>query len=163
MDKRTQHHYDKATQTYWRPPSHAVSPHIHSSRESGCLSTCVTKQDVWHLKLVEHKMRAPPQFNIVYRHFPVASLISMIHSAIYSWVTSLPSLCHLPVYQLKVWMSFDGRQLIRLSKGVVTLCHTFNTHIAHWTEAGVGVGVKGKREEKKRASRKEENRQREDG
>ncbi|XP_042357550.1 serine-rich coiled-coil domain-containing protein 2 isoform X2 [Plectropomus leopardus] len=23
MDKRMQHHYDKATQTYWRPPSHA--------------------------------------------------------------------------------------------------------------------------------------------
>ncbi|XP_034093774.1 serine-rich coiled-coil domain-containing protein 2 isoform X2 [Gymnodraco acuticeps] len=23
MDRRTQHHYDKATQTYWRPPSHA--------------------------------------------------------------------------------------------------------------------------------------------
>ncbi|KAM9365788.1 serine-rich coiled-coil domain-containing protein 2 isoform 2-T2 [Pholidichthys leucotaenia] len=23
MDKRVQHHYDKATQTYWRPPSHA--------------------------------------------------------------------------------------------------------------------------------------------
>ncbi|KAK5882630.1 hypothetical protein CesoFtcFv8_021195 [Champsocephalus esox] len=22
MDRRTQHHYDKATQTYWRPPSH---------------------------------------------------------------------------------------------------------------------------------------------
>lgn len=31
MDKRMQHHYDKATQTYWRPPSHAVSPHIHSA------------------------------------------------------------------------------------------------------------------------------------
>ncbi|XP_041866547.1 serine-rich coiled-coil domain-containing protein 2 isoform X2 [Melanotaenia boesemani] len=23
MDKRTQHHYDKATQTYWKPPSHS--------------------------------------------------------------------------------------------------------------------------------------------
>lgn len=25
VDKRMQHHYDKATQTYWRPPNHAVS------------------------------------------------------------------------------------------------------------------------------------------
>lgn len=37
MDKRMQHHYDKATQTYWRPPSHAVSlkrsihEHTHTS------------------------------------------------------------------------------------------------------------------------------------
>ncbi|XP_035519304.1 serine-rich coiled-coil domain-containing protein 2 isoform X2 [Morone saxatilis] len=42
MDKRMQHHYDKATQTYWRPPSHApqilqpfnpcLSEHLHQGR-----------------------------------------------------------------------------------------------------------------------------------
>nr|XP_019954267.1 PREDICTED: serine-rich coiled-coil domain-containing protein 2-like [Paralichthys olivaceus]XP_019954274.1 PREDICTED: serine-rich coiled-coil domain-containing protein 2-like [Paralichthys olivaceus] len=41
-DKRTQHHYDKATQTYWRPPSHApqilqpsnhcLNEHLHQGR-----------------------------------------------------------------------------------------------------------------------------------
>lgn len=29
-DKLPQRPCDKATQTYWRPPSHAVSPHIHT-------------------------------------------------------------------------------------------------------------------------------------
>ncbi|XP_054455741.1 serine-rich coiled-coil domain-containing protein 2 [Anoplopoma fimbria] len=42
MDKRMQHHYDKATQTYWRPPSHApqmlqpsspcLNEHLHQGR-----------------------------------------------------------------------------------------------------------------------------------
>ncbi|XP_033956097.1 serine-rich coiled-coil domain-containing protein 2 [Pseudochaenichthys georgianus] len=42
MDRRTQHHYDKATQTYWRPPSHApqilqpfnpcLNEHLHQGR-----------------------------------------------------------------------------------------------------------------------------------
>ncbi|XP_053292653.1 serine-rich coiled-coil domain-containing protein 2 [Pleuronectes platessa] len=41
-DKRTQHHYDKATQTYWRPPSHTpqilqpfnhcLNEHLHQGR-----------------------------------------------------------------------------------------------------------------------------------
>ncbi|XP_034008275.1 serine-rich coiled-coil domain-containing protein 2 isoform X1 [Trematomus bernacchii] len=43
MDRRTQHHYDKATQTYWRPPSHApqilqpfnpcLNEHLHQGRQ----------------------------------------------------------------------------------------------------------------------------------
>ncbi|XP_071336334.1 serine-rich coiled-coil domain-containing protein 2 isoform X2 [Trachinotus anak] len=42
MDRRMQHHYDKATQTYWRPPSHApqilqpfnpcLNEHLHQGR-----------------------------------------------------------------------------------------------------------------------------------
>ncbi|XP_076599219.1 serine-rich coiled-coil domain-containing protein 2 isoform X1 [Chaetodon auriga] len=36
MDKRMQHHYDKATQTYWRPPNHTpqiLQPFNHCLRE----------------------------------------------------------------------------------------------------------------------------------
>lgn len=50
MDKRMQHHYDKATQTYWRPPSHAVSLTICSTDNSTCgectLSTFVLQSTI---------------------------------------------------------------------------------------------------------------------
>lgn len=143
MDKRMQHHYDKATQTYWRPPNHAVSPNIHSTHNSTpgmcSLSTFVLQNRISKNWL--NSLRS--NFNIYedifkHRHSPVA----VVHSTF--TVQYVPKSVHLiqsagfPLtFSLslasRVWIvrcPLYGIQFIRLSVGL-SLCLTLLMPTSH--------------------------------
>lgn len=127
LDKRMQQHHDKATQTHWRSPSHAVSPNRNNSRDS-TPDRCTfwfTETFIWCLKQLQTTEREfhPEIF------FSICSSTDCLHDAdpafvMWGMLLSHSAGSHLPAAPLRLAMSalwwqhqrpLQGIQFIRLS------------------------------------------------